>query len=288
MTTRSSDRLHAVILTIMGLAVAVLVAATVFEAWDLYRTPLAERAAHPDFRRFRPAGDIGHGLGILGSAMILLLLLYSVRKRSRRLQRAGSLKTWLRYHIFLGVAGPVLITLHTSFKVEGLVALSYWSMVAVALSGVLGRYLYQQLPRNVLGEEMDPGAAESRREELLVTLSERTGLDEAALDRLEDLAVGSLEGRSAPVALFLLPWLNATTARALQGFRDAKGQALAPEDRDLARRWVLLTRRVHLFHTIRDLFHWWHVLHKPFAVIMILIMIVHVGVAVALGYTWVW
>lgn len=288
MPSRASDRLHAVILWIMGLAVAAAVVATVLEAGDLYRTPLAERSLHPDFRRFRPAGEIGHGLGILGSAMILLLLLYSVRKRSRRLQRVGALKTWLRYHIFLGVAGPVLITLHTSFKVEGLVALSYWSMVAVALSGVLGRYLYQQLPRNVLGEELDPSAAENRREELLVSLSERAALDEAALDRLEDLALGGLAGRSAPSALLRLPWLNAATARSLQGFRDSGGRPLAEPERELARRWILLTRRIHLFHTVRDLFHWWHVLHKPFAVIMILIMIVHVGVAAALGYTWIW
>lgn len=288
MPSGRSERIHAAILWIMALVVCALVVATVAEAWDLYRTPVAERSFHPDFRRFRPAGEIGHGLGILGSAMILLLLLYSVRKRSRRLQRAGTLKVWLRYHIFLGVAGPVLITLHTSFKVEGLVALSYWSMVAVALSGVLGRYLYQQLPRNVLGEELDPTAAENRCEEMLVTMSERSGLDEAALDRLEDLALGSLRGRSAPIALLRLPWLNATTARALQQFRVAGGEPLTSADRILARRWVLLTRRIHLFHTIRDLFHWWHVLHKPFAIIMILIMVVHVGVAVALGYTWVW
>ncbi len=54
----------------------------------------------------------------------------------------------------------------------------------------------------------------------------------------------------------------------------------------LANDWVLQTRRLRLFHLIRDLFHYWHVFHKPFAFIMILVMIVHVAVALALGYVW--
>ena len=39
--------------------------------------------------------------------------------------------------------------------------------------------------------------------------------------------------------------------------------------------------------SIRSVFHWWHVVHKPFAVIMLIIMVVHVIVAVSLGYRWV-
>ena len=54
----------------------------------------------------------------------------------------------------------------------------------------------------------------------------------------------------------------------------------------MSREWVLQARRLLLFHQVRDLFHYWHVFHKPFAVIMIVIMIVHVTVAVLLGYTW--
>ncbi len=284
MSERGPSRIHGWILALLVTAVLAVTVWTVRTGLDYYVTPLDQRAFHDDYRLLRPAGTVGHGLGIAGSAMVLLLLLYSVRKRAGFLRRAGSQATWLRYHIFLGVAGPVLITLHTSFKIEGLVALSYWSMMAVALSGVFGRYLYQQLPRNVLGEEIGPDSAESRREEILVLLSERGDFDDEALDRLETIALGALEGRSAPTALLRLPFLNATLAsrlhRILPGDQAAKFE--------LAREWVLLTRRLHLFHTVRDLFHWWHVFHKPFAIIMILVMIVHVGVAIALGYTWIW
>lgn len=283
---RRSDRVHAAVLAVLSLAVALLVGWTVWQGWDYFTTRLAERPHHPDFREFRAAGRVGHGLGILGSLMVLLLLLYSLRKRSRFLQRAGELRIWLRYHIFLGIAGPVLITLHTAFKVGGLVSISYWSMVAVALSGFVGRYLYQQIPRNMLGETLEVAQIEARNEALLVELSTAHGLGDRGAAILEDIALRPLEHRAAPVALLLLPLLNGTLVRQLQRWapRHVDGDRAAAVN--LAKDWVLQTRRMHLFHLVRDLFHYWHVFHKPFAIIMIVVMIVHIAVAVALGYVW--
>ena len=87
--------------------------------------------------------------------MMTVMHLYSVRKRLRPLRRlgraarAGSTSTscW-------GSSGPLFVVLHSSFKVGGLVAISFWSMVAVALSGVFGRYLYLKIPRTRAGEEL--------------------------------------------------------------------------------------------------------------------------------------
>ncbi|MBK7047073.1 MAG: hypothetical protein IPH48_11320 [bacterium] len=285
METRNA-RVHTAVLAVFSVAVAVLVGWTVWNGWDYFTTGLAERPHHPDFREFRAAGRVGHGVGILGSFMIVLLLLYSLRKRMRVLQRAGQLPIWLRYHIFLGIAGPILITLHTAFKVGGLVSVSYWSMVAVALSGFFGRYLYQQIPRNVLGETLDVAEIEGRNEALLVELSMNHNMDDRAAAVLEDLALRKLEHRAAPMALLMLPFLNGVLVRQLQrwSLRHVDGdRAVAVR---LAKEWVLQTRRLRLFHLIRDLFHYWHVFHKPFAFIMILVMIVHVAVAVALGYVW--
>jgi hypothetical protein len=276
---QGKSRVHSVVLTALSLVVAAAVVWVVWQAWDYYATPLAERAHHPDYREFRPAGNVGHGLGILGSAMILLLFIYSLRKRIGFMQRWGHLGTWLRYHIFLGIAGPILITLHTSFKVDGLVAISFWSMAAVALSGVFGRYLYQQIPRNVLGQEMGSGEIEVSNEAILVELSESHGLKDHDTAKIEDLALGPLAGRPALIGLLTLPFANLMLSRRIKH--------PDPRARDLARTWILQTRRLHLFHQIRDLFHYWHVFHKPFAIIMVLVMIVHVVVAVSLGYTWV-
>ncbi len=275
------------ILLLLILATTALVAWTIFTGWDFYTTAYADRPHHENFRDLRPAGFIGHGLGIFGTLMVLLLLLYTARKRVKFMSRWGDLRIWLRYHIFLGVAGPILITLHTSFKFNGLVSVSYWSMAAVALSGVVGRYLYQQIPRNMLGEALDADAIESRNEEILVELSNRHGFGDNAADAMEKFAVGRLENRVAPVALAMLPVVNVFLARKLQSF--LLGVDVKPDSQVLAlcREWVLQTRRLLLFHQIRDLFHYWHVFHKPFAIIMIIVMVVHVAVALMLGQTWI-
>lgn len=283
---RRNDRVHAAVLAVFSLAVALLVGWTVWQGWGYFTTQLADRPHHPDFREFRAAGRVGHGLGILGSLMVLLLLLYSLRKRARFLQRAGELRIWLRYHIFLGIAGPVLITLHTAFKVGGLVSISYWSMVAVALSGFVGRYLYQQIPRNMLGETLEVVEIEARNEALLVELSTTHGMGDRGAAILEDIALRRLEHRAAPVALLMLPFLNGTLVRQLQRWAPRHVDGDRATAVRLAKDWVLQTRRLRLFHLIRDLFHYWHVFHKPFAIIMIVVMIIHVVVAVMLGYTW--
>ena len=35
------------------------------------------------------------------------------------------------------------------------------------------------------------------------------------------------------------------------------------------------------------MFHYWHVIHKPFAYVMLVVVIIHVGVSIAFGYTWI-
>ena len=122
---------------------------------DFYLTQFQERPHHPDYRILRPAGFKGHAFGIIGTLMMIFMLLYSIRKRVRRIQNLGNRSNWLKIHIYFGIMGPLLIILHSSFKVQGLIAISFWSMIAVALSGLLGRYLYIQIPRTIAGKEID-------------------------------------------------------------------------------------------------------------------------------------
>ena len=62
---RKSGIVHTTLLILMGAAVAALLAWTLWSGLDYYRTPLNDRPHHEDFRAYRPAGRIGHGLGIL-------------------------------------------------------------------------------------------------------------------------------------------------------------------------------------------------------------------------------
>jgi hypothetical protein len=59
------------------------------------------------------SGKIGHGLGIVGTSMVIIgMVSYSSRKRLRLLSMAGNIRDWLNFHIFLCLAGPVLILFH--------------------------------------------------------------------------------------------------------------------------------------------------------------------------------
>jgi len=257
--------------------------------FDFYRTPLLERAHHEGYWQWKAGGAIGHKLGIVGSSMMVLMLLYSVRKRVGALRHAGALSRWLDAHIYLGVMGPLLVVLHSTFKVQGLVALSFWSMVVVVASGVLGRYLYLQIPRTRAGEELALAELERQDRELSERLRTAFHLDDVQLARLD----GVVSGAPARVGLlsgFVRMMVDDLRLRA--GLRDF-ARSCRPVPRPVfrgfervVRQKALVRRRILLWDRVHELFHYWHVLHKPFALVMYLFLIVHVAVALVTGYGW--
>jgi hypothetical protein len=260
------------------------------EGRSYYSTPLIERPRHDDYWRLKPGGTTGHALGIVGSSLMIVMLLYSVRKRVKPLRRLGRLASWLDFHIFCGVVGPLLVIFHTSFKVNGLVALSFWSMIAVALSGVLGRYLYGQIPRTRAGDQLSLAEAEEQNRELAHRLREELGMGDEALAELDAMAAGGLGPETGLAAILLrLPLEGVRLRLRLRSFRRRFRGSPRPLLRELARavrRKALLERRLLLWTRLQRAFHYWHVFHKPFAVVMYVFMLVHVAVAIVTGYGW--
>jgi hypothetical protein len=263
-------------------------------AWFTYRglpyylTPLAERPRHPLYWQLKPGGTLGLAFGIAGAGMMILMLLYSVRKRFVALRRLGAVGDWLDFHILLGICGPLFILLHSSFKVQGLVALSFWSMVAVATSGIAGRYLYRQIPHSSGGDELSLVEVEKLDRDLAQRLRSEVGLDDDAIRQLDALAALGTGAQRSLVGLALsFPYDLMMVRLRLRRFR----RQFPPLDRQLRRRYELLVahkvrlrRRILLWQRVRELFHYWHVFHKPFAVVMYLFMLVHIGVAWMTGY----
>jgi hypothetical protein len=255
-----------------------------------YLTPVIDRPHHPLYWAFKPGGRIGHPLGIAGSAMMVLMLFYSVRKRMRALRHAGAIGVWLDYHILLGICGPVFVILHSSFKVHGLVALSFWSMILVALSGVMGRYLYRQIPRSRAGDELSLGEVHDLEDDLTRRLVNEFALPPEAIEELDGIAREGAGRRSLTLLVLRLPLDALTLRHRLRRFRARYPQvqrALGRAFERAARRKAQLHRRIAMWERLHRLFHYWHVVHKPFAVIMYLFMVVHVAVAWVTGYGWV-
>ncbi len=165
---------HRIYLFSMVIFVVAVLGYLVFSGISYYQVKIEERFFHPDYLRLKPSGIWGHGLGIIGSlCMIAGVATYMIRKRNRKLHKVGVLKHWLEFHIFLCTLGPILVLFHTSFKFGGLVAVSFWSMVAVFISGIIGRFIYIRIPHTIEGRELS--LSEVRKM--------NTGMDESALER---------------------------------------------------------------------------------------------------------
>ena len=163
----------------IGLAATWLAVAGAFLFWglDYYVLPLAERPYAAGHDLFKPTGLVGNRLAVVGTLMLTFgVASYSTRKRWGRLQTFGKLRHWLSFHIFLCTLGPFLITLHTSFKVGGIVSIAFWSMVLVVASGLVGRYVYVRIPKTLNGRFRSMQEIETRQAELLAELSETGAL----------------------------------------------------------------------------------------------------------------
>jgi hypothetical protein len=161
------------VLVLAGTFCLVLVATVLWylDGWEYYRTPLATRGYMPAHKLLRPSGTIGLPLGVAGAIAMLSTLPYAARKHWRPLARLGSTSKWLEVHIFFGIVGPVLVTLHTAFKFKGLVAVGYWLMMTVWSSGFIGRYLYVRIPRSIRGVELTRNEIEAELQILSETVS---------------------------------------------------------------------------------------------------------------------
>ncbi|MDP6396409.1 MAG: hypothetical protein QF712_01755 [Candidatus Marinimicrobia bacterium] len=248
-----------------------------------YSTPKAERP-EKFHNLWKPGGKIGHNLGIIGSTMLMVLFIYSARKRIKIFRKLGKLSSWLNYHIFLGIAGPVLVTFHTAFKFGGLVSVSYWSMMAVMLSGFIGRYIYVKIPRRVDGKELTLQEFETSLSELKERLKTEYHLSGDNLELIDSLAGAEkiksrgLRGLFTLLAMDMFNWL--TVRKIISRIAD---RAVIPHDqistfRHLLRQRIKAARQIAFWNTANRLFHYWHVIHKPFAYTMVIIMIIHVSV----------
>jgi hypothetical protein len=177
-----TPRLFVRILWVLGIAIA---GTATWLGLPYYLTPLDERPFSALDGMYSPTGLVGHGFGIVGSLLVIIgVTLYTARKRVRFLARFGKLSDWLHFHIFLCLVGPFLIVLHTTFRIGGLVAISFWSMAAVVSSGVFGRYVYSWIPKTISGGFLGAEDIRGRMHALLGQVETGTGLSAEEVYRL--------------------------------------------------------------------------------------------------------
>ena len=283
---------HRIYLSILVAIVFIALITLIYKGISYYTLNIEERVYHPDHSSLRPSGIIGHGLGIAGTLFIIIgVSSYMARKRYRFLLRIGILKHWLEFHIFLCTLGPILILFHTAYKFGGLVAVSFWSMVAVFLSGIIGRFIYLQIPHTIEGRELSLNEVRGMKTDIAVVLRNSYDLDQETYNLLVD----SIKKK---VGLYQK---NALVRYISNYFRDKqilnkvknllKLHELPKTERkmilSLIRDDIKLNQKIERLDTMQNMFKYWHVIHSPFALIMLIIMTIHVAVTIVFGYRWI-
>lgn len=276
---------------IVGILVLILLA---FNGYQYYSLPIEERFFDASHTALKPSGSQGHGFGIIGTLMMVAgVAIYMIRKRSRKLFTFGYLKHWLEFHIFLCTVGPILVLYHTAFKFGGIVSVSFWSMILVVLSGVVGRFIYIQIPRTIQGKEIDINDLASMREELIEKMKLEMLFDVRLIKELDELASPERYKSLNILDTLFIYIKDFFRIRSFQS-KLKKNLAIAgfskirrKEIMNKAQAEIILSRRLGMLRTMQNLFKYWHVAHLPFALAMFVIMIIHVIVTITFGYKWI-
>lgn len=287
--TGPAHRIFRGVLIGIGITVFLILA---YWGFSYYNTSLEERPFHDDHDALKPSGPVGHGLGILGTLLILIgVLSYIGRKKKKFLPRVGALKYWLEFHIFLCSVGPLLVLFHTAFKFGGIVSISFWSMVAVVLSGIIGRFIYIQIPRTIQGRELSLTEIKEMKDNMNLALSQKYGLEDHMYTRLMNAT--KLEFPHSDKGFIER---NLQRLKHHQGIKTEVHSILKQTNLDrkekhgvmkLVNHEMTMNNRIRRLQTMQKLFKYWHVAHLPFALIMLVIMVIHVAITIAFGYKWI-
>ena len=237
----------------------------------------------------------GYALGITGASLMMILLLYPLRKRIRLLRVLGPTKHWFRMHMLFGVVGPILILYHCNFHLGSLNSnVALFCTLLVAGSGLVGRYLYAKIHMGLYGEKAT-----------LKELAARAGMTGEQRNRIAALVPELLERMSAFDALVLKPpqgflgtvllplelafhtrwsaWRLVRFARARLKEQARRSPVVAAEHRRLrkasarfVKEHMRRVRRVAELGSYERLFSLWHVFHLPFFYMLVLTAVVRV------------
>jgi hypothetical protein len=274
---------------------SIVVLTTIYLAYigvSYYSTSLEERFYHPDHHFFKPSGVFGHGLGIIGTLLILVGVFgYIAKKRYNFLPRLGRLKYWLEFHIFLCTLGPVLVLFHTAFKFGGIVSIAFWSMVAVVASGVIGRFIYIQIPRTIEGRELTLNEVRQMKLDMESILKNNYQLNEQAQKVILEATQIKEQGESGNLLGQMMAkyFTDKKTTNLVRNILRQNNLATTDINKiiRLIKNELSLNNRISRLQTMQQLFKYWHVVHLPFALVMLIILVIHVAITLAFGYKWI-
>lgn len=243
---------------------------------------------------YKAGSTLGHSLGWAGGLMMAVLLLYPLRKRFRFMNRLGAMRHWFRLHMFFGIGGPLLVMFHSTFKIGSMNArIAFYSMLLVAASGIVGRFVYRHIHQGLYGRKMTVSEAEQELktsiEDVRSVLSQVPNIDER-LKGYYDYAFADSKGVAYAWRFATMRWHGNSLARSIRHEASRVLKRTASENRwsqsEQQLLWIEAKNRLNVFIDAvckasqfamwEKLFSLWHVVHVPFIYLLVISSIVHV------------
>jgi dihydropyrimidine dehydrogenase (NAD+) subunit PreT len=249
---------------------------------------MVAREDHSLHELYRPGGLVGLATGFMGTGLMMVLLVYSVRKWLPFTGFMGAPPWWMRFHMICGVLGPYFIFVHEGFKLPtGLVGMGFWLMNLVAISGIFGRYLFGYIPTTAEGHKSSLRQQATAMKELTARLvgETREARDAEAVQAAVRLARASV---SKPRNLGELVFLDVEVRRRVEVVRALLWRAGLPKaTRTKAIRTLVSQlqsqRSIAGLEVAQRYSKYWQLFHQPLAFAMYVIIAVHILQALLFG-----
>ena len=243
-----------------------------------------------------PGEGLGYKLGLAGGLMMLALLFYPAFKRTRFFGSGTKATFWFRWHMLLGIFGPLMIFFHSNFSFGAMNSnVALVSMILVAGSGIVGRYIYTKVHYGMSTARLDVGSLLTESSRLLIGIEDDIGGSSSLVSKaMADFSVkatpksqalfqGMINALAMPIkksrarAEILREVRKAVAANGLlRGWSSAEAKAHRRLAENHVNEFLAAVSRAAQFTLWERLFSLWHVMHVPLFFLLLVSGVIHV------------
>ena len=228
-------------------------------------------------------------LGIVGGSLMIILLLYPLSKRVSLLTRWIPVRYWFGIHMLFGIIGPVMILFHSNFHLGSTNStIALISMLLVAGSGLVGRYIYTHIHHGLYGSRVTLNELNQETENNHIELLNMYDMDavlNSRLNKMEDKVLKTHTGLMTSLLHVISLAINAHRLKrkvmslVSESVDKNDEEKTLPDRKTVARsvnRYTLALRKTAAFRVYERLFSLWHILHLPLFIMMIITAVIHI------------
>ncbi|MHC5063584.1 MAG: NAD(P)-binding domain-containing protein [Planctomycetota bacterium] len=274
----------------VGFGISLLVLVWALLNSDYYLLAGNERPAHPKHAWLRPGLGVGLWLGVSACVLIILNLLYLLRRASWSKLKFGSLQGWMTSHVATGILAFLCALLHSAMTPQDTPGgHAFWAMAAVCVTGAIGRYLYAYVPRAANGRELELAEVKAKMGRISEDWDqEERNYQSHVRDEVHELIERKQWRASFFGRLLALIGVQRHLNRTLHRLAE-EGRAEGIDDEQI-KDAMSLARRAHRtalmaahYEDLRAILSTWRYFHRWVAALLVLLIAVHVFNALVYG-----